>query len=157
MASRPEPAGEERVVAIRLKARRPDGFEGTQLVRAFAAADLEFGRFDIYHRKAAAGSPAFSVASIVEPGSFDLDALAETGCPGVTLFMVLPGPAEPVVALDDMLAVARGLAADLDGELLDERGVSLTAQRESHLREEIAEYVRREALTGSRGHPADVS
>ena len=149
-------AEEERVVAIRLKAKRAEGFDGATLLRAFAAADLKFGRFDIFHRKPVAGPVAFSVASIVEPGSFDLDALPASGCPGFTLFMVLPGPAEPILALDDMLAVARSLAADLDGELLDERGVSLTAQREAHLREEIAEYVRRRALNVSQGNPAGV-
>ena len=145
---------EERVVAIRLKAKRPTGFDGATLLRAFAASDLKFGRFDIFHREAAAGLTSFSVASIVEPGSFDLETLPATGCPGVTLFTVLPGPSEPVLALDDMLAVARSLAADLDGELLDERGVSLTTQREAHLREEIAEYARRQGMNEAHGSPA---
>ena len=140
---RPAPPDEERVVAIRLKANNQDGFDGATLLRSFATGGLRFGRFGIFHFEEAGGDTAFSVASIVEPGTFDLDSLPENGCPGVTLFMVVPGPADPGIALHDMLTLARSLAADLDGELLDERGVSLTAQREAHLREEISEQVRR--------------
>ena len=74
-----QPIEDERVVAVRLKAKDPEGFDGATLLRAFTAGDLKFGRFDIFHRESAVGPPAFSVASIVEPGSFDLETLPSTG------------------------------------------------------------------------------
>ncbi len=151
---RPAPPDEERVIAIRLKARNPEGFDGASLLRSFSAGGLRFGRFGIFHHEEAGGNTAFSVASIVEPGTFDPETLPETGCPGITLFMVVPGPVDPIVGLHDMLTLARGLAADLDGELLDERGVSFTPQREAQLREEISELVRRLGGKPGAGFPA---
>jgi cell division protein ZipA len=83
--------------------------------------------------------PWFSVASLTEPGSFDLTKPQAT-ISGMSFFMVLPNPGDPVIGFDMMVQTARTLAHDLNAELHDERGSSWSIQRERYLREEIIEY-----------------
>ena len=84
----------------------------------------------------------FSVASLREPGTFDVEAMATTQYPGVALFVVLPGPAAAADAIDEMVFTARALAAQLGGGLADERGAPYTALGLGRLREEALEFER---------------
>ena len=60
--------------------------------------------------------------------------------PGISLFLVLPGPVDSVEAFDMMMEAARTLTQSLDGELLDESGSTLSIQRERYMREEVIQY-----------------
>jgi cell division protein ZipA len=82
----------------------------------------------------------FSVASMVEPGTFDLQAMSEQQFPGVTLFMLLPGPVDGLVAWDQMLSCAQRIAHATGGVLQDERGGKLTPQTLEKLREEVLDF-----------------
>jgi cell division protein ZipA len=144
----------EKVVAIRLMSKDKSGFPGDKLVLAMRRAGLRHGRFGIFHAlKGDTDSIVFSVANLVEPGTFDLAALTNTRLPGVSLFLVLPGPEDTMQSLDTMIDTARALAAALDGELLDEQGSSLSVQRERYIRDEIQQFIREHltpvAATGS--------
>lgn len=133
----------EKLVTIRLMSKDKSGFPGDKLVLAMRSIGLRHGRFGIFHAlKDATDSSVFSVANLVEPGTFDLASLTDTRIPGVSLFLMLPGPDEPFESLDRMIDSARTLAASLDGELLDEQGSSLSVQRERYIRDEIQQYVR---------------
>jgi cell division protein ZipA len=120
----------------------PARLDGARLKDAILAEGLEFGRYDIFHRLDGNGRPIFSVASLREPGSFDLDAMPTTAYPGVALFMVLPGPVSAAEAVDEMVFTARALAAQLGGALADERGAPLTPLRMGRLREEALAFER---------------
>ncbi len=137
----------DKVLALRLMARSRDGFPGERLILALRQAELRHGRFGIFHRHPDEGSEPdsvmFSVASLVEPGSFDLSALRETNYPGVSFFLALPTKADALTAFDEMLATARQLASELDGELLDEQGSTLSIQRQRFMREEVLQYLHR--------------
>ena len=131
-------------VAVRGAARglpaRQAWFRGEALIRALAQCGLEPGPRRIYHHMAR-GRPVFSVASMVEPGHLDPDALAgDFATPGLALFMTLPGPVTGREAFDRMLETARRLAAHLDGELLDERRSALTPQTVAWLREQVTAW-----------------
>ena len=82
----------------------------------------------------------FSAASLVEPGSFDIANIKEQEIPGISLFLVLPGPVDGVEAFDMMMEASRTLAQTLDAELLDESGSTLSIQRERYMREEVIQY-----------------
>lgn len=129
----------QRVVTIRLTAHGHGTFAGEELILALREAGLRHGRFGIFHRHDPTddGRIMFSVASLVEPGSFDLAGIRTERFPGVSLFLVLPGSGDPVAAFDNMLSTAREIATRLDGELLDEQGSRLSVQRERYLREEL--------------------
>jgi len=109
-------------------------------VAALRGTGLEHGRYGIFHRTGPAGEPAFSVASLTEPGTFDLANLADSTIAGLSFFIVLPGTGDPVARFDAMVEAARALSVELEGDLHDERGSSWSVQRERYLREEIIEY-----------------
>ena len=73
-------------------------------------------------------------------GSFDLTNIKEQEIPGISLFMVLPGPVEGAQSFDLMMVAARALTQSLRGELLDESGSTLSIQRERFMREEIIQF-----------------
>lgn len=149
--------GEQLIVALRLRARQPAGFDGSDLVKAFSAEGLEFGRFGAFHSLDERRRSRFLVASLVEPGSFEIEKMHELRCPGVSMFMVLPGPREPLSALDGMFTCARRLAERLDAEVLDDKGNALTMQQAGWLREQVVEYHRRSKLSAGSGRPGDLS
>jgi cell division protein ZipA len=131
-----------KVVTIRLMARERAGFPGEKLVLTMRELGLQHGEFGIFHHPAGADDRDhdFSVASLVEPGAFDLTRIRSNTYPGVSIFMMLPGPRDGVEIFDDMMETSRCLAKQLDGDLLDEQGSSLSVQRERYLREEIIRF-----------------
>lgn len=138
----PQAVAAERVITVRLMARGAASFAGEDLILALREEDLRHGRFGIFHRHSAKDDSkvTFSVASLVEPGSFDLTQLKASRFPGISLFLMLQGLDDSVASFDDMLSTARSLARKLDGELLDEQGSRLSVQRERYLREEVIRY-----------------
>lgn len=131
-------AARQKIVALRLIA---DGrWPGRSVIDALAAEGLEFGKYSIYHRVRDDGKTIFFVASMVEPGSFDLDNADSQSYPGVSVFTVVPGPIDAPTTFDMMLATARRLAERLSGHLQDEQGSTLTAQRILSLREELVHF-----------------
>ncbi len=145
-ATEPEPEPDavapQKIVTLRLTARDGGEFRGDELILSLRGTGMRHGKFGIYHRYDGADEDRtiFSAASLVEPGSFDVANIKEQRIPGISLFMVLPGPIEGVEAFDLMMAAARALAQSLNGELLDESGSTLSIQRERYLREEIIAY-----------------
>jgi len=127
--------------------------EGTNIVgpkihAALRDRGLRFGAKRIYHRLD--GEHAlFSVASLVKPGELDPDAAEGFATPGLSVFMQLPGPLNPVAAFQDMLDTARGLARALNAELYDtEQRAPLTPERERALHEQVEEWARRYTAAG---------
>ena len=131
----------ERVIALRL-IPRGDELRSERAVLALRGAGLQHGRYGIFHRMTPqqGDNALFSVASLTEPGSFDLANLSESTIAGMSFFIVLPGMGDPVARFDMMIETARSLAVELDAELHDERGSSWSVQRERYVREEIIEY-----------------
>jgi cell division protein ZipA len=137
------PPPEEKIVTLRLAAPPLERFDGRELVAALRAAGLEHGKFSIFHKVAPNGATLMSVASLVEPGTFDLDRIEAQRFPGISLFAVLPGPMEAGATLDMMVGIARDLAARLRGVLQDERGVPMSPQKLADLRVGLMEWQRR--------------
>ena len=128
----------QKILALRVVAPRPSRFDGSQLADALREAGLTHGQYDIFHRLDGQGRPLFSLASLVEPGTFDPETMAEAAYPGVALFSVMPGPQPPLQTFDQMVKAARLLATRLDGSLLDEAGAPLSDRGLEDLREKIA-------------------
>ncbi len=149
MSSTPSPRRIERrkIVALRLAA--PQRYAGDELRQALEGESLQHGRYDVFHRLNDDGASVFAVASMVEPGTFDLEHMAAQKYPGVTMFAQLPGPVPGVHALHDLVACGKRLQEILGGTLQDERGVPLTVHRIERLRQEIVEF--------ERGHARDMS
>ena len=134
--------GPQKIITVRIVAREKKSFPGDELVLSMRGIGLRHGKFGIFHRYDGndESKTVFSAASLVEPGSFDLQNIKEQEIPGISLFLILPGPVECVEAFDSMLEAARALTQSLDGELLDESGSTLSIQRERYMREEIIQF-----------------
>jgi cell division protein ZipA len=129
----------QRIVALRVMSAG-DRWPGAQLREVLHAEGLTFGKYSIFHRQRDDGRTIFSVASMVEPGSFDLEGIDDASFPGVSVFAVLPGPLDAPSTFDQMLACARRMSDRLGGNLQDEHGSSLTGQRVLNLREELVHF-----------------
>ena len=138
----PESEAPQKIVTLRLIARDGGAFRGDELILSLRGIGLRHGKFGIFHRYDGNDETRtiFSAASLVEPGSFDLTNIKEQEIPGISLFLVLPGPVDGVEAFDMMVEAARTLAQSLDAELLDESGSTLSIQRERYMREEIIQF-----------------
>jgi cell division protein ZipA len=110
-------------------------------VLALRSVGLEHGRYGIFHRmlEGRRDEPAFSVASLTEPGSFDLNNLANQTIAGLSLFVVASRHRRRGSAFDAMVETARALSVELDADLHDERGSSWSVN-ERYIREEIIKY-----------------
>jgi cell division protein ZipA len=138
-----------KILSLRL-AIAPQRIEGAKLQESLLAESLQHGKYGIFHRLHADGNIVFSVASMVEPGTFELEKMNETMYPGITMFTQLPGPVPGMHALNELIACARRLQANLGGTLQDERGVPLTVHRIERMRQEVREFERPSA-GGGRG------
>ncbi len=142
----------EEVLVISVISRDEGGFKGPALLQNILESGLRFGEMDIFHRHesmAGNGEVLFSMANAVKPGVFDLDDIDHFSTRAVSFFLGLPGPRHPKQAFDVMVAAARKLAHELDGELKDDQRSVLTAQTIEHYRQRIVEFERR-ALTQKR-------
>ncbi|EJM74986.1 cell division protein ZipA [Pseudomonas sp. GM55] len=151
VADKDQPQAEE-VLVISVICRDPAGFKGPALLQNILESGLRFGEMDIFHRHesmAGNGEVLFSMANAVKPGVFDLDDIDHFSTPAVSFFLGLPGPRHPKQAFDVMVAAARKLSQELNGELKDDQRSVLTAQTIEHYRQRIVEFERR-ALTQKR-------
>ncbi len=142
----------EEVLVISVISRSENGFKGPALLQNILESGLRFGEMDIFHRHesmAGNGEVLFSMANAVKPGVFDLDDIDHFSTRAVSFFLGLPGPRHPKQAFDLMVAAARKLSHELDGELKDDQRSVLTAQTIEHYRQRIVEFERR-ALTQKR-------
>src|SRR5690606_2319118 len=135
----PAPSPQQKIVTMRLVAKKHGAFAGDDLILNLRSVGMRHGKFGIFHKfhDDDERQVVFSAASLVEPGSFDLENVKNQKIPGISLFMVLPGPLDGCQAFDQMMEAGRTLSKALHGELLDESGSTLSIQRQRYLREEI--------------------
>lgn len=129
---------------------RGQSFSASQVQHAAAQVELRFGEMSIYHRETDAGQVLFSMASVVEPGTFPRGKDEAFATPGLTLFTQLPGVRDGLAIYSDMLFTAERLSALLDAVLQDETRSKLTKQSIEHTREGILEHRRQIQLLRSR-------
>lgn len=137
----------QEVLVVNVLAKGGAAFKGPDLLQLLLACDLRFGEMNIFHRYEKAngkGPIQFSVANLVEPGSFNLDDIDEFNTPGVTFFLTLPGPDKPVTAFNYMIETAQVLVRHLHAELRDDAHSVMTAQTIEHFRQRIRDFERKQ-------------
>jgi cell division protein ZipA len=150
----PESAEEDRlprdidphVFVLNVVARTSEGFSGADILQILLACDLRFGDMDFFHRHESAsgrGPIQFSVANMMNPGVFDIDAMNQLRTRGLMFFLTLPGPEDMLQAFDYMYETAKTVARNLDGDVLDETRSAITRQSLEHMRQQIRELERR--------------
>ncbi len=146
-AAAPAPAPkvvEQKILAILIAEREGGLIMGNNLHRALRKEALVFGDRKIYHRMDL-GQPVFSVAGLLKPGQLDPAEAESFSTPGLTMFMVLPGPASPVDAVRDLLNTAKELSKSLKGELFDNKRQPFTEASERAMLADVEDWARRNA------------
>jgi cell division protein ZipA len=137
---------EPHVFVLNVVARAPEGFAGSDILQILLACDLRFGDMDFFHRHESAsgrGPIQFSVANMMNPGVFDIDAMDQLRTRGLMFFVTLPGPENMLQAFDYMYETAKTVARNLDGDVLDDNRSAITRQTLEHMRQQIRELERR--------------
>lgn len=139
-STRPKPTGTatRKIMALRL-AFTPEKLAGDRLKSLLEGERLQIGKFNIFHRLHD-GASVFSVASMVEPGTFDPHTMAQQQYAGITLFAMLPGALEAPQVFDQLLNCAQHLAQATQGILQDERGSKLTPYLIERMRDEALDF-----------------
>ncbi len=135
-----KPSGQSvprKIFAVRLAVA--ERLDGLRLLELLEVERLTHGKLGIFHRLHE-GLSVFSLASMVEPGSFDLQQMPEQYFPGVTLFMLLPGPLDGLIAFDQMMTCAQRIAHATQGVIQDERGNKLNVDLMNRLRDDVLDF-----------------
>ncbi len=145
--------GEELVVVLAIMAGQGKQFSGMDILDSLLANGFAHGDMSIFHyfHQSSDKQPVFSLASAVEPGTFDIDSIETLTTPGLSLFMQLPAALDARTAFETMLEKGRAIASDLHGELCDETRSVLTMQTIGHLKEEIEAWLFKQKMSQLRG------
>ena len=138
-----QPAEPSEVLVVNVMSREGELFYGPDLLQVLITAGLKHGDMNIFHRHLENDSQSpvvFSVANILNPGTFDLDAMEKFATRGVSLFLAMPSVISNRDAFEDMLRTAQQIRAALDGELRDDHRSVMTAQTIEHYRQRINDY-----------------
>lgn len=137
----------EEVIIINVMAPAGTRFQGEDLLQVLLSKGMRFGTMNIFHRHSEAdgsGEILFSMANMVVPGTFDLDAMSSFETPGVSFFLTLPINGDSLNAFEAMVETTQALCDSLDGELKDENRSVMTQQTIEHCRQRVREFARRQ-------------
>lgn len=124
---------------------------GPDLLAALLPLGFKYGDMDIFHRhldSAGGGEVLFSLANMFNPGTFDLEQIDKISTRGLSLFMTLPGPGEPLQNFNLMHNAAKKLAEEFGGQVLDGQRSVLTVQTVRHYVDKIREFQRQQLIHG---------
>ncbi|SET12282.1 cell division protein ZipA [Thalassotalea agarivorans] len=130
----------------------PEGLvmQGAALLPSLLTLGMKYGDMSIFHRhqdNAGNGKVTFSLANMMNPGTFNLDNMENFATQGVSLFMTLPNAGDPFEVFEQMLHAAKQLAQEFNGQLLDDKRSVLTRQTEQHYVSKIREFERKNRIS----------
>jgi len=133
---------EPQIIKFLIKAAPGKTFFGDNILAAADIVGLKFGDMNIFHHHGVEGMESeesvFSLASMYEPGYFELDKMETYETRGLTLFMQLPGPMDNIMAFDLMQETAMRLAAMLQGEIWSSKDYPIDEKTLQAMRDIIA-------------------
>ena len=122
---------------------------GAALLPSLLTLGLKYGEMNIFHRhedSAGNGKVTFSLANIMNPGSFDLDSMENFATRGVSLFMTLPNAGDSLAVFEQMLNAAKQLAQEFNAQVIDDKRNVMTKQTEQHYLGKIREFDRKSRI-----------
>ena len=129
------------VLALTILAKKENLLDGGEINKVLEEEGIHHGDMEIFHfRMGSKNDVVFSVANLVEPGTFNIKTISEEQTPGLSLFCQLPGSVAGTVAFELLLKKARVIADKLDVQLCDDRRNLLTEQAIGHYRDRISAF-----------------
>jgi cell division protein ZipA len=135
----------DKIVSLYVAAKAGQVLRGEDVVVAAEKTGLTFGHMNVFHRLIEGHperGPIFSMANIMQPGSFDMANIRELQTPAIAFFLTLPAPISALEAWEKLLPNVERMAELLNGVVLDDSRNTLGRQRIQHIREELRGYDR---------------
>jgi FtsZ-interacting cell division protein ZipA len=127
------------IVVLYILPKPNEKLRGSQINSAAQAMGLSFGDMNIYHYRRRERN-VFSMANMLEPGSFDPDTMHDLSTSGLTVFMQLHEE-NPMDDLTEMLQRSYQLAGLLDARLCNSKRQPLTEQDAENYREKVRQFI----------------
>lgn len=112
---------------------------GAEINSSAQAMGLTFGEMNIFHY-VRDGRNIFSLANMLEPGSFDADSIHDLKTSGLTVFMRIEGE-DPLDDLTEMLQRSYQLAGLLGARLCNHKREPLTEQDAENYRTQVNKFI----------------
>jgi len=128
------------IIVLHILANADQILHGDHVNSAARSNGLVFGDMNIFQRLDENDQPVYSLANMLEPGSFDPENIHTMTTPGITFFMQPAEIEQPDEAFDDMLQCAYQISEILGAQLCNQHRKPLTEKDAEHYREIVACY-----------------
>lgn len=139
----------EEIICLILMANPDRSYVGYELLQSLLVAGLRFGAMDIFHRfeeQNGRGKILFSVASISEPGTFEINKMGAYSGKGLMMFLRLSTNKDLMAAFDCMLETAKQLVEYLGGDIFDNERNVLSPEKIQSIRDRIIDFEQKQRI-----------
>lgn len=130
----------QRFISIRVLPQEENQFGGYPLLRAILANDLHYGEKKLFHRylnSVSKQKKLFSLASLNDPGDFDLGQMRNYRCDGLIFYMNAEEHENSLFIFEEMLRTAQALARAVHGILMASKKQPWTVEATEKIRAEL--------------------
>jgi cell division protein ZipA len=107
------------IIQIHILALEYEGFNGVDLLRVFKKHGFEYGSLKVFESLDEERRVDFTIASMVEPGTFPDTNMELFNCPGIVFFFQPSVLNNPVKVFDHFIETISEIAVELEGVELD--------------------------------------
>jgi len=130
----------ELLMVMHVVAKQGAHFTGPMITQMMAELDLHHGEMGAFHYcvdRLGKKQSIYCVLNMFQPGSFDIQQMADLETRGLTMVLQLPGPEDCLKSFNIMCEHAQRLATFLNGDLLDQDHNIVTTQAITHYKEQV--------------------